>query len=36
MLTIEETAGILGTSARTTKRNCVCVRLWLQREMSRT
>mgnify|MGYP003140777698 CR=1 FL=1 len=35
-LTIEETAEILGTSARTTKRNWAYARAWLQREMSRT
>lgn len=35
-LTIEETAEILGTSARTTKRNWAYARAWLQREVSRT
>lgn len=33
-LTIEETAKVLGVSARTTKRNWAYARAWLQREMS--
>ncbi|TWU48096.1 ECF-type sigma factor [Rubripirellula reticaptiva] len=33
-LTIEETANVLGVSARTTKRNWAYARAWLQREMS--